>query len=141
MFLIIRCLRWIAKIGPTQVFALFIDVLKICADTCSVADAWGTPEKISSWLDARGADLLTDEKMLADTYAYGAAVSPLQTCSLNPLAQELKRGRVVDLRIFCSIHSIFDFVVPYLTNMRAMLSHKRSFKLAKCQCCSAAVLL
>ena len=92
MFLIIRCLRWIAKIGPTQVFALFIDVLKICADICSVADAWGTPEKISSWLDARGADLLTDEKMLADTYAYGAAVSPLQTCSLNPLAQELKRG-------------------------------------------------
>ena len=96
MFLIIRCLRWIAKIGPTQVFALFIDVLKICADTCSVADAWGTPEKISSWLDARGADLLTDEKMLADTYAYGAAVSPLQTCSLNPLAQELKRGSVLE---------------------------------------------
>jgi hypothetical protein len=80
------------KIGPTQLYALFIDVLKICADTCSVADAWGTPEKISSWLDARGAGLLTDERMLANTHAYVAAVSPLQTCSTNPLAQELERG-------------------------------------------------
>jgi hypothetical protein len=81
-----------AKIGPSQLFALFIDVLEICADTCTVANSWGTPEKISSWLDARGADLLTDERMLANTHAYGAAVPPLQTCSANPLAQELEWG-------------------------------------------------
>lgn len=90
VFLIIRCLCWIARIGPTLVFALFMDVLKICADTRSVAVAWGTPEKIRNWLDARGVDLLTDERMLAETHAYGAAVSLLQTSSLNPLAQELE---------------------------------------------------